>query len=163
MKDNILLVGLDYEFVKLVGQEIAISHNMHFLDTNDLIEYSLINSQNVKEVCGVEYFEREQKKTIFSMLEYENIVVNFPYSLILNEEYYSAFKKNVIIFIDLNKETLEKLNNLRNDDNNLIVEILAFEELKKALKNKAHCVVSVNNEDIKNCVKNINNLNIFNK
>ena len=159
--NNIIFVGLDYGFVKNVVEEFSTDNNMHPLDTNGLIEYSLINPQKVKDVCGVEYFEREQKKIILSMCDYENVAINLPYELILNEEYYEIFKKFPIVFIDVDKNTLNQLNLSKQDDNNLTLELLAYDELKVAIKNKAS-ISTDSNGNVCDCVEKLNKLNIIN-
>ena len=158
-KNNILLVGLDYNFTKRVGEEFALLHNLYPLDTNDLSEYSLLNSQKMKDICGMEYFEREQKKVILSIADYENVVVNFPYSLLLNDEYFGVLNNFSIVFIDLDKKVLEGFNKLKSDDNNLDVELLAFEELREVLVNRCEFTVCTGGK-IEDCIKKLNKLNI---
>ena len=155
MKSNILLVGLDYNFVKNVANELANKFEMYFLDVNDLIEYNLIDTKNVKVTCGVEYFEKVEKKIALSVTEYENTVINFPYSLFLNANFCNLLSKRALtIFIKMDKETLVK-ENFRNGENKLSIEILTCEELNKLLSEKVDIVVENSTLNTKICIDDI--------
>ena len=157
MKSNILLVGLDYDFVKSVANELANKFDMFFLDVNDLIEYNLMDTKNVKVTCGIEYFEKVEKKIALSVAEYENTVINFPYSLFLNANFSNILSKRAItIFIKMDKETLVK-ENFRRKENKLSIEILTCEELNKLLTEKAEMVVENSTLNTKICIDDIIN------
>lgn len=155
MKSNILLVGLDYNFVKSVARELANKLDMFFLDVNDLIEYNLIDAKNVKVKCGVEYFEKVEKKIALSVGEYENTVINFPYSLFLNANFSNILSQRaLIIFIKMDKETLVK-ENFKNNQNTLSLEILTCDELNKLLIEKSDIVVENSTLNTKICIDDI--------
>lgn len=155
MKSNILLVGLDYNFIKNVAGELANKLDMFFLDVNDLIEYNLIDAKNVRVKCGVEYFEKVEKKIALSVAEYENTVINFPYSLFLNANFSSILaKRALIIFIKMDKETLVK-ENFKNNKNSLSLEILTCDELNKLLSEKTDIVVENSTLNTKICIDDI--------
>lgn len=156
MKNNILLVGLDYEFVKSVANDLAKRLDMFFLDVNDLIEYNLIDAKNVKVKCGVEYFEKVEKKIALSVREYENTVINFPYTLFLNANFSNLLSERATtIFIKMDKETLVKENFRRSDKNTLSLEILTCGELSKLLTEKTNLVVENTTLNTKICVDDI--------
>lgn len=155
MKSNILLVGLDYDFIKSVANELANKFDMFFLDVNDLIEYNLIDTKNVKVTCGVEYFEKVEKKIALSVTEYENTVINFPYSLFLNANFSNVLSKRALtIFIKMDKETLAK-ENFKNGQNKLSIEILTSDELNKLLEEKVDLVVENSTLNTKICIDDI--------
>ena len=149
------MVGLDYEFIKSVANELANKFDMFFLDVNDLIEYNLMDTKNVKVTCGVEYFEKVEKKIALSVAEYENTVINFPYSLFLNANFSKVLSKRALtIFIKMDKETLVK-ENFRKGDNKLSIEILTCEELNKLLSEKVDIVVENTTLNTKICIDDI--------
>lgn len=155
MKSNILLVGLDYDFIKSVANELANKFDMFFLDVNDLIEYNLIDTKNVKVTCGVEYFEKVEKKIALSVTEYENTVINFPYSLFLNANFSNVLSKRALtIFIKMDKETLAK-ENFKKGQNKLSIEILTSDELNKLLEEKVDLVVENSTLNTKICIDDI--------
>jgi len=161
MKKNILLVGLDYDFVKNITYELANKFDMFFLDVQDLIEYRIIDKKNMQTLCGIEYYQREERGIIKEITQYENTLTNIPYSLILNDEYYKLLKNHKIIFINLKKEFLEKLNLLKNEANNLIIELLTYEELLQLVIKKSNTIVEIDSLDISECVNKIEKLNII--
>ena len=155
MKSNILLVGLDYDFIKNVANELANKFDMFFLDVNDLIEYNLIDTKNVKVTCGVEYFEKVEKKIALSVAEYENTVINFPYSLFLNANFANILSQRALtIFIKMDKETLVK-ENFRKGENKLSIEILTCDELNKLLEEKVDLTVGNSTLNTKICIDDI--------
>ena len=155
MKSNILLVGLDYDFIKNVANELANKFDMFFLDVNDLIEYNLIDTKNVKVTCGVEYFEKVEKKIALSVAEYENTVINFPYSLFLNANFSNILSERALtIFIKMDKETLVK-ENFRKGENKLSIEILTCDELNKLLEEKVDLTVGNSTLNTKICIDDI--------
>ncbi|MBQ9786123.1 MAG: hypothetical protein IJW25_01500 [Clostridia bacterium] len=147
MMESIFLVGLDYELVKRIAHKCSIKLDRHFLDVNALIEYSLVDTEKLKSVCGVEYFENEQKKIIKSLNGYENVLISFPYSLLLSDEYYEYIKNSNIVFLEIDKQTLNKTNKSRPNENNLSIELLAYDEFTKTLKDRANVIFKAKNED----------------
>ena len=98
---------------------------MFFLDVQDLINYSLIDPKNVELVCGIDYYEK-------------NITSNA-----------------LIIFIDINKKALEEYSKSAKVQNNLLVEILAYEELTKVIKQRAEIIIPCNEYNVSSCVNEI--------
>ena len=149
MKENILFVGLDYEFVKRVALELSKILDMFFLDVNDLIEYSLIDAKNIETVCGVEYFEKEKKKIVLSVNQYENTIINFPYTTYLERGVAAKLKdNNLSIFIDVDENVLQK----RNTDNELNIELIAKEQLTNLIKKRVDIVVSCSISNVQDCI-----------
>ena len=164
MKNNILLVGLDYDFVKDVANSLAQKFDMFYLDVKDLIEYNLIDAKNVQVKCGLEYFKKVESKIALSVAEYENTVINFPYELFLNANFSNILSKRAVtIFIKMDKETLIKDNFANTQKNMLSIEILTCEELNKLLEKKTEIIVENNNLDVQSCIDQVvDKLKIYN-
>ena len=154
MKGNILFVGLDYEFTKSVARELSNVFDMFFLDVNDLIEYSLIDVKNVKDVCGIEYLEKEKKRVALSVSHYENTVINFPYSVFIEKGMSEELSKSTLtIFLNLNKQELTKLND--KNDNSLSIELITFKELSTHLERKVDISVKCNSIKVENWIESV--------
>ena len=83
------------------------------------------------------YASKEEKAIAISAKNYENTIINFPYSLFLNNEIAGEVTVNaLVIFVQLNKESLEKLNQTKNETNNLTTQIIAANELNKIISKK---------------------------
>lgn len=161
MKGNILLVGLDYYFVKYVGTELAKKLDLFFLDVNDLIEYRIIDKEKMQFLCGMDYFERKKRGVVFEVSDYENTIINIPYDIVLNNEYKEILKKSTLIFLNIKKELLQELNNDKRIENKLDIEILTHEELTKLLLNISEYNITLENKDVDKIVENILKLKIF--
>ena len=149
MKSNIIVVGLDYTFAGQICLNIANKFDMFFLDVKDLIEYNLINSKNVEKLCGVEYLKQEQKTIAISAKNYENTVINFPYSLFLDNDIAGEVTVNsLVVFLKMEKQVLEQINTTKSEQNNLTTEIIVADELNKLISKKSDIVVSVDNSDL---------------
>lgn len=156
MKSNILLVSLDYDFTKAVAIKLANYFDMHYLDIKDLIEYSLMDRENMKLKCGLEYVEKEEQKILNSVRDYENSVINFPYSLYMKNNNNLYLSDNAItIFIKINENLLYNLNSKKEIGKQLTVELITQNELSEMLEKKTECCVSIKTIDEIECVNNI--------
>ena len=98
MKPNLVIIGFEKEFNKKLCIYLADKLDMFFVDVKELIEYDLVNSREALLRCGKEYIEKEERKTVRNVSEYENTVVNIPYDIFVNNR--DFFKENNInIFI----------------------------------------------------------------
>ena len=150
-----LFTKILFHFVKNVANELAKKFDMFFLDVKDLIEYNLMDTKNVKVTCGLEYFEKVEKKIALSVTEYENTVINFPYSLFLNANFSNLLSRRALtVFIKMDKETLVK-ENFRKGENKLSIEILTCNELNKLLQEKVDIVVENSTLNTKICIDDI--------
>lgn len=156
MKSNILLVGLDYEFIKILALKLADYFDMHYLDVQDLIEYSLMDKENIKVKCGIEYLEKEEQKIARSVQSYENTIINFPYSLYLKNSNHIYLQDTAItIFIKINNTYLYNLNSKKDLINQLTLEIITQNELNQVLENKTNINIDIKNLNENECVKQI--------
>ena len=156
MKSNILLVGLDYDFIKALALKLADCFDMHYLDVKDLIEYSLMDKENMKIKCGLEYVEKQEQKIAKSVGEYENAIINFPYEFYIKNNNHIYLQDNSItIFIKINKNFLHNLNSKKDEANQLVVELITENELSEMLQNKTEAYVNIKSLNEDECVKDI--------
>ena len=155
MRSNVLVVGLDNQFVKKIAYELSKKVDMFFLDINDLIEYRISNKESMQALCGIEYYERELRKVVCSALEFENTIINFPYAYVLNMEYFNVIKNSKIIFLNISKQKLECLNRKKNTSNKLTTELLAYEELVEVLQKRSSEIVDVNKCNVEELVNKL--------
>lgn len=154
MVKNVVLVGLCYNFVGNVANTLAEKTGKFFLDVNKLIEYSLIDIERAKLICGLDYIQKEQSKIIKSLKNYENTIINLPYDFLLNNEFDDVFKDSYIIFINLSKDVLLNINKGLEDNFNLNVDLMVFDEICKLITGRANLTIN-SSENIENCVKEL--------
>ena len=113
---------------------------MFFVDVKELIEYDLVNSKEALLRCGKEYIEKEERKTVRNVSEYENTVVNIPYDLFVNNR--DFFKNNNInIFIKPFKV----------DD----IDMLVMEDRIALLKNDYKIFIENSENSVESCYNKI--------
>ena len=156
MSGNVFFVCLDYDYVGQIANEIALSGDKFFLDVNQLFEYSLMGTQRVKNICGLEYLKKEQKKILLNIKEYENTFINIPYDFVIDEEYKDFIDKCFIVFVELDKKELLNNNFTKNADNNLDVELMVVDELNTLIRNKSKIIIN-SNGNLKEDIKKIKN------
>lgn len=140
MKPNLVVVGFEYEFNKKLCIYLADKLDMFFVDVKELIEYDLVNSKEALLRCGKEYIEKEERKTVRNVSEYENTVVNIPYDLFVNNR--DFFKNNNInIFIKPFKV----------DD----IDMLVMEDRIALLKNDCKIFIENRENSVENCYNKI--------
>ncbi|MBE7075092.1 MAG: hypothetical protein E7376_03860 [Clostridiales bacterium] len=149
MKSNIVLVGLNYEYVKQVALSLCRVLDMFYLDIKDLIAYNLTDEQTVISTAGVQYYENEIKKLAISTADYENSVINFTYDLFINEEIFTKIKHSAtFIFIDIDKKNLKEQNIKKDISQKLDIELIAFEEISKLIISKCDYVSKGKNAEL---------------
>lgn len=140
MKPNLVVVGFEYEFNKKLCIYLADKLDMFFVDVKELIEYDLVNSKEALLRCGKEYIEKEERKTVRNVSEYENTVVNIPYDLFVNNR--DFFKNNNInIFIKPFKV----------DD----IDMLVMEDRIALLKNDYKIFIENSENSVESCYNKI--------
>ena len=140
MNPNLVVVGFEYEFNKKLCIYLADKLDMFFVDVKELIEYDLVNSKEALLRCGKEYIEKEERKTVRNVSEYENTVVNIPYDLFVNNR--DFFKNNNInIFIKPFKA----------DD----IDMLVMEDRIALLKNDYKIFIENSENSVESCYNKI--------
>lgn len=140
MKPNLVVVGFEYEFNKKLCIYLADKLDMFFVDVKELIEYDLVNSKEALLRCGKEYIEKEERKTVRNVSEYENTVVNIPYDLFVNNR--DFFKNNNInIFIKPFKA----------DD----IDMIVMEDRIALLKNDCKIFIENRENSVESCYNKI--------
>lgn len=156
MKSNILLVGLDYSFIKSLAIKLADYFDMHYLDVQDLLEYSLMDRENMKLKCGEDYVEKEEQKIANSVREYENTIINFPYSLyIKNNNHIYLNDSSITIYIKMSSNLLYNLNSKKEYSEQILVEIITQKELDELIEEKTNICVDIKSIDENECVNRI--------
>lgn len=128
---KILLIGLNDAMVETVASSIADKVDLYYLNIADLLEYSFRNVVQMKEICGEEYYIREERAVIHSVHMFENFYASIPYSLFLN--YHSEFSDYFCVYLKIPKEKLSPVDALVYDERNVFLKkhtnyIIPFDE-----------------------------------
>ena len=119
MKSNITLIALNKNFKKKIAKKLASSLDMFYVDVNELMKYDLLNIQKVIKISGIDYYNKEETKTINSLSTYENILITLDNDTFFNNNNYELIKTNSLFiylrlkfkdFITILKEERPKSN-----------------------------------------------------
>jgi len=143
MKTNICVYGLTEDYVKKIAKRVSNKFEMFFADVDALIEFDLINTQMVEEVCGKEYLEKIEKKKVKNTATFENTLLSLKFSLINDEMNRKVLDENcLMVYIKLNEESFEKkLSKSSKEKLNRILSMAVFKERDKLLESYADIVV----------------------
>ncbi len=109
MKSNLVIIGFEKQFNKDLCLYLADKLDMFFVDVAELIEYNLINSKEALLRCGREYIEKEEKKTVRNVADYENTIINIPYDIFINNKDFFNSGCYKIFIIPQNLEDVDKI------------------------------------------------------
>ena len=147
MKSNIIIIGLDYKYNLEIGKLLADTTNLYFLDVMEYVNYTLFSRKDMQEKCGVEYLEKQENSAIKGCLEFENMVMTFPYVYFNRNANNEKFRSNAtVIYLYFSKEKLTK----KIDDNSFLdtlsVDVIAFNDRDKELNNASDIKINVRNK-----------------
>ena len=155
IKNNLLVLSLENNLTKQTKQKLAETLDLFFVDADDILQYNMIDD-DMLETCGKEYFEKEQKKVLLGLAEYENSLVSGRFNLFFKDDMIKNFQsKFIVIYLRVDKKLLneyqsnKKFTVLNQSKNNL----LAFDVEDKILCKNADIVVKTTNNDDEN-IKN---------
>ena len=146
IEKNILIVGLVDEFLDKISSTLAFNLNKYYLNIDELINYYISEKQKMLELCGVEYFEEQERKVITSLKDYENTLMFAKFSTF--SSYIDTFKENcIIIYVQINMKSIKKNKKDKFATENL--NFLVFQERETFLKNNCNNVIKcdINNLD----------------
>lgn len=133
MKQNILIIGYDYNVSKQLAEALADVFGMRTLDMISLFEFDNIPNtfEDVLKISGKAYVEKELQSIIKMELDFDNVVfVSWLKALDgLNDLIYRVKLSNFVILIkkDIETEVLELENKMYSSKN-----IKSFFNLSKA-------------------------------
>lgn len=148
MKHNICIFGLAAGFTKNVASRVATALEMNFACVEELIEFDIISSEEVKNICGAEYLKKIQQKKVRQVSSFENTLIYINYALLNDKVNLSQLKNtSLLTYISMDKGNftrktrLEKLTKLER-----ILADGVFEDRHNILKNHADIEIDCSNK-----------------
>lgn len=144
LKTNIVLVSLCNDMTKYVSKRLAKKMEMYYLDTDELLKYSLQNEGDIKNLCGEQYLIDLKKKVLSNIFDYDSSLIYLPFALFIENDFAKKLKKNSnIVYLSLEKEDYKSIltggkKKLSKDKN---VEFIAY-DIRNEFCNK-NCDVCV--------------------
>lgn len=138
---NIILVGFVNEDLKKIGLKLSNKLNFFYLNCEEMIKYSLMDTQKMKKICGMNYLAKQENKIVKSLSDYERTIITMNYQTF--KDNMDAISTNKItIYMRLTqiqlKKRIESMIKEENCDDFVTGELeianLVFEERDKFLK-----------------------------
>jgi shikimate kinase len=154
---------------KKICESFAKEIDFYYLNTEELIDYSLFDKKKMADICGVGYMERQEVNIIKSVNDYENTVISMTYET-FSKNISNINKKNKVIYLNVTKKQLEEeFNKLKEQTesqktvsakkssilSNLGISLIVFEERDKFLKKNCNIEVKCDIYNIKETVSSI--------
>ena len=158
---NVLIVGLLEGDLKTIGLNLAERLDFFYLNSEDMISYSLYDKVEMGKVCGLKYQKEEERKVIFGLNSFERTVISMSYETFSNN-IDSISSSNCIFYLRqtqnvFNKRLEEIKKNCINDEkiNKYEISQLVFKQRDNYLKKNCNFVIKY---DITKLVKLIDEI-----
>ena len=162
MINNVVIIGLNYEYNIEIAQSVAGSLEAYFLDGDEYVNYQLQNKKNMEELCGVEYLKLQENKAIKGCAEFENSIITIPSHYFLRDSQYTNFSNSLVIYIRFSKDKLTKQSKTGFVDEFIVPNLLTYTQKDAELENLAKYTINVRNKkkstienEIKMCLEEI--------
>lgn len=107
MKTNIALVSLNFDHTRQLCKDLADQLDMLFADINDILEYNMVNQQML-DMAGKEYFDKEEKKVLASVVQCNNACICCKFEILNKNSNFDVLKSNcLVIFLEYAKSELK--------------------------------------------------------
>lgn len=161
---NIVLVGTIEEDLKQVGLALAQRLDFFYLNCEDMISYSLFDEEKMKKVCGIGYFEEQEKKVISGLNLYERTIISMNCETFSNNVD-EISQNNIIIYLrqtpsQFNKrlESLKKSGISKELLNSYEIAQIVFKERDNYLKKNCNFFVKYDISKLDDLIETLESL-----
>lgn len=143
---NILIVGLENQFCKIVAEELSERLQMHFTSCEGIVSYYVEERDLILQNIGLDYLKKKEKDAIKECANFSDCVLSIGYDLFKNN--YKLFTNSAICYIKLKKELLSDIKNK-----------ITFSQRDEFLLSHCHVKIDLEKKDKRSaCKKIIENL-----
>lgn len=158
-KKNLCFVGLTKNFTDIICKQLSAQLEMYYANIGEIIEFELFNTENVEEICGIEYLLKQEIKIIKKVSTYENTIINIEYSKLNNETNLNSIKDNcLLIYLRLDGESFDKeLLNDKLSNNQIKIQQDLLQDRDFICKNISDLYINCNNLNLDELIELIIN------
>ncbi|MGN0748235.1 MAG: hypothetical protein ACI4L1_00935 [Christensenellales bacterium] len=145
---NVLLIGLINEDLKKIGLALSNELDFFYLNTEDLLTYSIIDKIEMERVCGADYLSNEEKKIIYNLNGFEKTLISMNNETFSNNIDVIISNNFIIIYLRLTQKKFEKrVKELKISGmdgeflNNYELTKIVFDERDKYLKKSSNLTI----------------------
>ena len=145
MKSSLALVGLNEGFVSQLALALSDELNMFYANVKEIIEYEVFDAQEIEKKCGLEYLNNLRQKSFKNIVDYENSVIDLPFSIYSYESNSTLISKNaIVVYVCIDKELFDK--SIQGQEKESIeVQKLAYENRHQFCIKHADIIVEMKN------------------
>ncbi|MBQ7797929.1 MAG: hypothetical protein IJ371_02270 [Clostridia bacterium] len=140
---NILIVCADKELRKDVSRHLGRELKYLYVDVDDILDYELLNKQDVALTKTAEVLEALEQKSINRALELKNCVITISRDLFVSNDNFKLFNDLVKVFVVLSKAHF--VARVKSEDKyRLEQELAIYDNINKLIT--MHCNFSITKE-----------------
>lgn len=143
MKSNILIVGFLGELNDRVCKKLSDDLNMFYANVADLVAYELTNADEMVTVCGLGYYQEQERKVLKRLSTFENTLFCFEYQYFIDfaKKYFSKSCHIIYLKVSQNKieKQIEKNNNVETWSS--AIDVIDFEQRNQNLEKLSDVVI----------------------
>lgn len=108
-KTNICVIGLSQQFADDVCNELSKRLDMYYANIEKLIEFELIDIDKMQELCGIEYFHKQELSIVKRVCTYENTLINLNFNKLNSDNILEIVSNNcLIIYLRIDRKNYKK-------------------------------------------------------
>lgn len=159
MKSNICVIAVDKRYSRTVAKLLSRALSTNYADINRLIEYELMDVDEVVRLCGEEYLRKLEYSKVKNVSSFENTLFTLDCELLGRDGHCDVVKKNaLLIFLSMSKASYcAKLKNQKLGKNDKQNQIDVFDDRNALFGEMADIVVECDGLDAGKVVKKIKN------
>ena len=104
---NILIVGLENQFCKMVAEQLSERLQMHYTSCEGIVSYYVNEKDLILQKVGLDYLKKKEKNAIKECSNYSDCVISIGYDLYKHN--FNLFTNSAICYLRLKKELLSDI------------------------------------------------------
>lgn len=151
MKNNITLITLCGGLKNKIATNLADRLGMFVVNINAIINYDLLNINEVISIAGLDYYNKVETKTVKSIANYENSLITLDLDTFFNNDNYKFLKTtSLFIYLRFNFDDYKYFLEKEYTTDKHFEQILnkkTFNEKDKILKNTSDIVINTKKDE----------------
>lgn len=137
---NILIVCADKQLRKELSKGLATKLKFLYVDIDEILDYQLLNNQNITIVEAGEALKQFETKSINRALEFDGCIMTVSRNLFVSNENFKRFDGVIKVFLKLPKAHL--IANRKSKEANILEqELLLFDKINELIS--INCNITV--------------------
>ena len=139
---NILIVGLENQFCKMVAEQLSERLQMHYTSCEGIVSYYVNEKDLILQKVGLDYLKKKEKQALKECSNFHDCVLSINYDYFKHN--INFFANSVICYLKI--ENNKKLS---------AIEKINFFNSDKFLQENSHITIDLKKNDANKAVKSI--------